>query len=126
MRFVIPLIIFSRKSDSRIANGCLSDIHSTVIKTPQSIRIIPISQRWPISVYQPLCQSTIMQSTPLSLLAIVSISHLSPCTPPLSLSDSLLTYAIFQPSYLSAFPPHHNYWPSCLSAMMSIFSLLAC
>ena len=62
-----PLSTFSRKSDSRIANVCLS-VRPSVIKTPQPLRIMPISQ---ISAY-------------LSLLAIMKISHnaTQPTCPP--------------------------------------------
>ena len=51
---ILNNVVFSPKSDSRIANFC-SSVCPSVTKTPQPLRIAPIGHR----AYQPLSLSTI-------------------------------------------------------------------
>ena len=123
--------IFCHESDSRIANVCLSvypSVCPSVIKTPQPLRIMPISQISaylslspltikPISqkAYQPLSLSTS------SLLNIKSIDHRA------YLPSSLLTikpfdHRAYRPLSLSTIYliDHQAYQPSSLSTIKPI------
>ena len=110
------LIIFSRGSNSGIANVGLSDVYR-LISIHLSPKPLSLSESCPsakaesVSAYKPICQAAIMpyqtliiktigqfmQPSPLSLLTIMPISHQ---------------------------PPHHNYDPSITFYQQSHYQFL--
>ena len=97
-------VIFSRESDSRIANVCLSvclSVCQSVTKTPKPLKIAPIDHQ----AYQPSGLSTIEPTDhqayqPLSLSTIEPIKHRA------------LKHRAYQPSSLSTIIPiDHQAYP---------------